>query len=110
MKIVFSPKSNSGNYYAEMITTALEKRGVEVYSFGDILKKVSLLFSIKVIHLNWFEDLQGESSIKIVLSFFKKVLILCLFKCLDKKIVWTMHNKMSHRQEYIFSQLLLLEC
>lgn len=97
-KIAFSPYSSVTNKYINILVETIKSKGIEVVSMRSFLFNYKNFFSTKAIHLNWFEDLIGENSFNRVFDFFRKVLLLLLFKVSNKRIVWTMHNRESHKK------------
>jgi beta-1,4-mannosyltransferase len=108
MKIVFDPTYSSGNQYVNLITAELRKSSHEVQSLNYALKNPGYLWSADVIHLNWFEDLMGSSRLQIFLFFMRQSSKLLLLLLMGKKIVWTLHNKVSHEEKYRFYNNLMV--
>ncbi|ANI88871.1 hypothetical protein A9P82_05935 [Arachidicoccus ginsenosidimutans] len=108
MKIVFEPYSSRTNRYVHLMIGALRKYGHEVYSLSNIFKNPALFFKIKVVHLNWFENLNGVKSMEVLYSFAKQYLKINLLILFGKDIIWTMHNKIPHDQSFLKYKMLLL--
>lgn len=56
-------------------------------------------FTAKICHLNWLENIRGNSEIRCLLNFILRLEFLCCLKIFQKKIVWTVHNKVAHDQK-----------
>lgn len=109
MKVVFNPYDSTSNKYVKMIINLLKEKGFEVYDLKDVIKKPKLFLKIKIIHLNWFESLDGNSNFSIIISFLKQYLKILIFKLFDKKILWTMHNKSPHEKSYSLLKKIILK-
>lgn len=70
---------------------AIRKAGYYVYGKGNKIKK--LLFC-DIVHLNWYEDISPSANKRI--SFVKKAVFLDLLKVMNKKVIYTLHNKKPH--------------
>lgn len=101
-KVVFSPYSSRTNKYVNIIVESIRCNGIEVISMREFLFSYKNFISIKTIHLNWFEDLIGENFFSRSFDFFRKILLLILFKVFRKRVVWTMHNRESHKSGLSF--------
>lgn len=97
-KIAFSPYSSRTNKYINILVEAIKSKGIEVVSMRSFLFSYKNFFTTKTIHLNWFEDLIGKNSFNRIFDFFRKILLLLLFIVSKKQIIWTMHNRESHRK------------
>ncbi|WP_346856194.1 glycosyltransferase [uncultured Draconibacterium sp.] len=101
MKLVFNPSYSSANEYANIITGYLRENGCTVYSLDELFKSPQKFFSVKIVHLNWYE------SVGTLPSFILKLTKLLLLLAFGKKIVWTMHNKTPHTQKVLGLQKVL---
>lgn len=108
LKVAFSPTGSIANKYLEIIIGGLNNRGCEVISIKELLFDIRNLFATKIVHLNWFEDAIGKTLLKRILNIQSKLIILLLLIMLGKRIVWTMHNKKSHRDFWMSRVLRLL--
>jgi beta-1,4-mannosyltransferase len=108
MKIVFNPTESPGNQYINLITDQLLKNGHEVHSLHYALSNPRYLWKADVVHLNWFEDVKGLSKWRIFRFFLRQTFRLLLMVLIRKKIVWTMHNKVSHTERYRFYNKILV--
>lgn len=97
LKVVFSPYTSGINKYLDILVGALRNEGVEVISKRDCLFSIKNFRAAKIIHLNWFEDLIGNNRYSRSFDFLQKVFLLLLFRVFNKKIIWTMHNRESHK-------------
>jgi len=104
MKILIYPDSKSrSNFYLENLSGILSSKfqvdgHYSVKSGG--LKKI---LSYNYYSLNWFEAISRSKLIW--LSFIKRFFLLFLLKILNKKIIWTVHNKVPHETN-IYSRTL----
>lgn len=98
-KIIFNPCENKENQYIAILVNALEKHGYEVDRLDDFLSSSSHYKSIKLLHLNWFENLDDSSAKSMWKSYFRKLVVLAAVKLGKKKLVWTMHNRLSHEKK-----------
>lgn len=94
--IVFNPDSNPENKYIERFVEGLTDLGYQISSLDNLFSSWAHFRSIKLVHLNWFENLHKDRLYK---SLFRKVFVLMMLKIFGKKIVWTMHNRESHEKE-----------
>ena len=120
MKILFHPPK-SNNDYINLLIAHLEKEGIQIINKennSDLSFILKALFGSKknfpkLMHLNWIEENAALPGIKAKI---KCKLLMILFKIYKKsggKIVWTLHNSKSHKQNAInqdkfISQLLKL--
>ncbi|SNR49908.1 Glycosyltransferase involved in cell wall bisynthesis [Lutibacter agarilyticus] len=96
MNIIFDPSFNPRNKYISIIVEGLKKSGFNVKSFGDSIRSPRFFISASYVHLNWFEGIQGDKVYNIILLFLKQLFKLVILLIFNKKIIWTMHNKVSH--------------
>jgi beta-1,4-mannosyltransferase len=121
IKVIFIPDYRGGNYYQKALADSLSNEGVTV-SFGITSYLFSALRSIKnnwkpdFLHIHWQHPfLLANSRVKTILkssSFIGELVILKLFGI---KIVWTVHNIVSHEGEFsslelFFSKILAKLC
>lgn len=98
-KIIFNPCENKENQYIAILVNGLEKHGFDVSRLDDFLSSMSHFKSIQLLHLNWFENLDDSSSSSMWKSYFRKLVVLAAIKFGKKKLVWTMHNRLSHEKK-----------
>lgn len=96
--IIFNPPDNSENQYIRIFVTGIEKNNFSISPLDDLFKSRSHFQSIKLVHLNWFENLDESSKGAMWKSFFRKIVALVAIKASGKKLVWTMHNRLSHEK------------
>lgn len=99
MKVIFNPSENKENKYIDILVNSLENGGYEVFPLDDLLSSWKHFASIKLVHLNWFENLDESSKGATLKSFFRKLVALIAIRLGNKKLVWTMHNRISHEKE-----------
>ncbi|MCE7055089.1 glycosyltransferase [Algoriphagus sp. AGSA1] len=98
-RIIFNPSENKENKYINIIVDGLEKHGFEVNRLDDFLSSWKHFKSIELVHLNWFENLDDSSAASMWKSYFRKLVVLAAVKFGKKKLVWTMHNRVSHEKK-----------
>ena len=81
--------------YVEILTDGLRRRGFNIIRINNFF---SNLFEVKIIHLNWYENIIG------IIDFLKKTIKLTIFVLSGKKIIWTIHNKKPHESQYYHLQ------
>jgi len=99
IKIIFNPCENKENKYIAILVNGLEKHGYDVNSLNDFLSAQAHFKSIRLLHLNWFENLDDSSVKSMWKSYFRKLVVLAAIKFGKKKLVWTMHNRLSHEKK-----------
>lgn len=90
MKIAFYPISSKQNKYVEILSIGLGKRGYQFADMNDFLKSLGTFFDTKIVHLNWFENIEKAT------VFYKRLVLLINLLLIGKKIVWTVHNRTPH--------------
>lgn len=98
-KIIFNPCENKENQYIAILVNGLEKYGFDVYQLDDFLSSYKHYQSIKLLHLNWFENLDDSSIASTWKSYLRKLVVLAAIRFGKKKLVWTMHNRLSHEKK-----------
>lgn len=98
-KIIFNPCENRENKYIAILVDGLEKHGFQVSRLDDFLSSPSHYKSIRLLHLNWFENLDDSSAKSMWRSYFRKLIVLAAIRFGKKKFVWTMHNRLSHEKK-----------
>lgn len=96
MKLCFSPIENQTNSYIDNMIGIIKDTGASVYSLEDVKKSFTLFREIDIFHFNWYENLNNSNYMKAVYSMIKKIITISIIKLFNKKIVWTMHNKVPH--------------
>jgi beta-1,4-mannosyltransferase len=99
MEIIFNPPVNKANKYISIMVDGLEKNGYKVHPLDSFFSGVKHFRDIKLVHLNWFENLDDTSYFNMLSSFFKKSFVLWVIKASNKKLIWTMHNRVTHEKE-----------
>lgn len=98
-KIIFNPCENKENKYINILVSGLEKSGFQINPLDDFLSSKAHYRSIQLLHLNWFENLDDTSKRKMWTSYFRKLVVLLAVKIGKKKLVWTMHNRLTHEKK-----------
>lgn len=96
--IIFNPPDNSENQYIRILVSGIEKNNFIISPLEDLFKSRSHFQSIRLVHLNWFENLDESSKGAMWKSFLRKIVALIAIKSSGKKMVWTMHNRLSHEK------------
>ncbi|MFN3998937.1 glycosyltransferase family 4 protein [Algoriphagus sp.] len=99
MNVIFNPSENKENKYIDMLVNALKTAGYEVVPLDGLLSSWKHFKSIQLVHLNWFENLDESSKGATLKSFFRKLIALIAIRLGNKKLVWTMHNRISHEKK-----------
>jgi beta-1,4-mannosyltransferase len=106
----------SGNPYIKNLVKSLSDRYLIINkdkpSNNGIIQLYQLFFKTDIVFFNWIENLPERKA-----GFIQTLLLLSIlriFKISGKKVLWTMHNKVSHThtkiklKQYVFSRLLKL--
>lgn len=99
IKIIFNPSENKENQYIPILVDYLRASGFQVEKLDDLFKSWGHFQSIKLVHLNWFENLDDSSPKKMWISYFRKLVVLMALRVGKKKLVWTMHNRLTHEKK-----------
>lgn len=98
IKLIFNPIENKENQYIHILVDFLSENGFQVEKLDDLFKSWSHFQSIRLVHLNWFENLDDTSTRKMWISYFRKLVVLAAIRLSNKKLVWTMHNRLTHEK------------
>lgn len=98
-RIIFNPCENKENKYITILVNELKKSGFDVSRLDDFLTSKKHFQSIRLLHLNWFENLDDSSLGSMWKSYLRKLVVLAAIKIGKKKLVWTMHNRLSHEKK-----------
>ena len=99
IKIIFNPPENSENQYIRILVNAIQNNGFQIEKLDDFFQNWAHFKSIQLIHLNWFENLDDTSHLKMWKSYLRKLVVLAAIRFGKKKLVWTMHNRLSHEKK-----------
>ncbi|AWW29640.1 glycosyltransferase [Echinicola strongylocentroti] len=99
MQIIFNPPDNTENKYIQLMTQPLRKAGYDINELDTFFTSWKHFRHIRLVHLNWFENIDDTSTIKAFRSFFRKIFVLTVIRLSGKKLVWTMHNRMTHEKK-----------
>ncbi|WP_134091966.1 glycosyltransferase [Olivibacter sp. XZL3] len=102
MKIIFNPPDNKENQYIRLMTAPLAASGIEICALDDFFSSYKHFKSIRLVHLNWFENVDDRSFFVAFRSFFRKMVVLLAIKLGRKPLIWTMHNRSSHEKGLSF--------
>jgi beta-1,4-mannosyltransferase len=96
MKIVFNPTKDYNNEYAEMLVSYFRSREITVYSMKQLFSRLSYFTGVKLIHVNWFENMSSKSNGSLKLELYLRIGLLIFLRKMNFRIVWTMHNALPH--------------
>jgi len=99
MHIIFNPVTNEENKYINIMVNPLKDAGYQVHKLDNIFSSIKHFRSIKLVHLNWFENVDDTAYYKALVSFFRKIVVLTAIHFFGKKLVWTMHNRVTHERK-----------
>jgi len=102
MKIVFNPSENEENRYIQLLVDGLRAAGYQVHPLDTLLSGLRHFRSVRLVHLNWFENIDERRLSVGLRSFFRKLGVLSVIRLTGKPLVWTMHNRMSHETGRFF--------
>ncbi len=106
-QIGFYPKSlnRRENAYFSAITEIIDSLGYEIVEFPKAL----VCPSIRIVSLNFFENIIADNWLVALLKFLKRIGILMALGFMRKKIIFTLHNRMPHDTKYSFlSRIIIL--
>lgn len=98
MDIIFNPPVNEENKYIDIMVAPLRKEGFKVHALDDFFSTKKHFQSIRLVHLNWFENVDDSSYRSAARSFARKMFVLSVIRMSGKKLIWTMHNRTSHEK------------
>ncbi len=99
MDIIFNPPINAENKYIQIMVDPLQREGYRIHELDGLFSSWKHFRSIRLVHLNWFENIDDGSLFKGFKSFFRKTFVLTVLHLSGKKLVWTMHNRMTHEKK-----------
>ncbi|HEY9698670.1 MAG TPA: glycosyltransferase [Trichocoleus sp.] len=106
MKILMMPDYRSDNPYQSLLAEALQDEGVEV-CFPQNYKRIFPISRLiksqpfNVLHLHWFTPyLKGNNWLLRSIYSIKFLLDVLIAKWLGVKVVWTVHNRISHESPF----------
>ncbi len=107
LRVLIMPDYRIDNPYQILLAKSLESQGVEVlFPFGyrrvfPIFRAIKSLKKIDIFHLHWINPYFKGDNIIIKLIYAIKFLIdIILTKWIGVKIVWTIHNYISHDSQF----------
>lgn len=102
MDIIFNPPVNDENQYIQLTVKELRAKGYRVHELDGIFSGFKHFRTIRLVHLNWFENVDDRSFFVALRSFFRKMFVLAVIRMSGKPLVWTMHNRTSHEKGLAF--------
>lgn len=109
MKIVLEPYSSKNNKYLELIKKSLTDLNIDVNSLETAFNDTKLYDETEYFILNWYESLYTNSILTQTKRFIKKYIYLIKLKLSNKKLIWVIHNKVSHDDKYKFYSKTLMK-
>ncbi|MTJ11414.1 glycosyltransferase [Anabaena sp. UHCC 0187] len=107
LRVLMMPDYRIDNPYQTLLSKSLENQGAEVlFPFGyrrvfPIFRAIKSLKKIDILHLHWISPYFKGKNIVIKLIYAIKFLIdIFLTKLVGVKIVWTIHNHISHDSQF----------
>ncbi|AGB42267.1 glycosyltransferase [Halobacteroides halobius DSM 5150] len=102
MRVYFRPSESNSNKYIKNIVQGLEKKGVTIANKGfssNSLARIKCTMSqdVKVFHFNWVLKRATGKEIDSYIQTYKLITWLKILQKIDRKIIWTMHNKVPHK-------------
>lgn len=85
---------SSSNQYSENIKNAIKENGYRVCSIKQVIRNPRLFYKCKIINFNWYESLDKHKPA--LYQYILKNLLIRLFKLSNKKLVFTLHNRIPH--------------
>ena len=111
IKTIFFPYHLKYNPYCDLVVRILNSNNIQTYKLSEALKHpFSILRHIKIINLNFYENIDNNTPLIIekILFCLKRIMI-SAFSFSGIKIIYTMHNKMQHDAKYINDNLKNIE-
>jgi len=102
MDIIFNPPANEENRYIQLLVNELRAKGYRVHPLDTIFSSYRHFRAIKLVHLNWFENIDDSSLFTVLRSFLRKLTVLTAIRLSGKPLVWTLHNRTSHEKGAAF--------
>lgn len=120
-KVLFLPKWDEANPYQRLLSSNIRENSCEVFldnydsgyfPISTVARKYKKEKGVNVVHLHWISDIAmricwAKNPIVFYLKYSLFCLDLMLCKLMGLKIVWTIHNKLSHDSEFPQKELLL---
>lgn len=100
----YFPLHNPTNQYTQNVQNIIKNEGIEVIPLRLYIYPLKDFFRCKIFNFNWIENCMEqntETEIKAKLKYLRMVIFFASLKILRKKIVWTLHNKISHDSVHI---------
>ncbi len=97
--LLFPQAKTEENFYLGNLTKTISDK-FRVVGMDQVLRgHLGAFFAAKICHLNWLENIRGNNGLRCLLNFIFRLGFLCCLKIFQKKIVWTVHNKVAHDQK-----------
>ncbi len=98
--VLFFPQAKTAeNFYLGNLAKTISDE-FRVVGINQVLRgQPRAFFEAESCHLNWLENIRGSNEIRCLFNFVFRLGFLCCLKIFQKKIVWTVHNKVAHDQK-----------
>ncbi len=99
----YFPCHNPTNQYTQNVQRLIRMGDMEVVGLRAYVFPLKKFFRTKIFNFNWLEDcfdINAPTPFKVKLKYLRMSLFLTGLKLLGKKIVWTMHNKVPHEDNF----------
>lgn len=106
MRVLMLPDYRDANPYQRLLADALGRQGVEVlfvrgYRRGLPLLRAAKSGAVDILHLHWLSPYtRGRNRLTYALYSLKLCLDACLVRGFGTKLVWTIHNRLSHDAKF----------
>ena len=106
MDVMLIPPKNDSNKYLSSLVDALEAENTNVISYSwnsylPILGPMSQTKPPNILHIHWLQFLIIDSSLTLtILKTFRLLIELTVARLLGVKVVWTVHDRLSHKRPY----------
>src|SRR5690606_32378282 len=89
MDSIFNPADNAENQYIRILVDELRTRGYRIHPLDTLFSGYRHFRSVKLVHLNWFENIDDSNLFTVLRSFFRKLVVLVAIRLSGKALVWT---------------------
>jgi len=100
MIVAFYPDVLNENPYLRLLQTMLARRDVQFIKVNEVFRNKRTFKCVSAVHFNWYEIISERKRFPAMMEFIKKCAVLLGLRMMGKRIVWTMHNKQGHEQNF----------
>ncbi|BAY07245.1 glycosyltransferase [Calothrix sp. NIES-2098] len=113
LRVLMTPDYRVDNPYQALLAKSLQSQGVEVLFPTGYRRLLPIFRAVKtnsdkidVLHLHWLTPyLKGKNSLTKLVYSIKLLIDILLTKSADVRVVWTIHNRISHDSQFPFIEL-----